>query len=370
MGKGTGKGSAKKREKIAGGFSRAELLAGLKRLSSVSMVVVGDAIIDRYIWGNVERISPEAPVPVLDVARAEDRLGGAANVAHNLARLGITVSLASVIGDDQEAESLRELLKDQGIGTRLLVVDRSRCTTVKTRVMAGQQQIVRIDHEQRHAIGKAGEKALIAGVVPGGKSELTSSAPGIVVSDYGKGVVTTDLLAAVAGVVERGGCVMVDPHPSNYARYTRLGMCKPNRKEAENATGIKITDNPTAAKAARALLSAWGCHTVVLSLGGGGVCIVESDAASGTVPAKAGGLLTESRLPPPIFLPTKARQVFDVSGAGDTLVAVFSAAKQAGLSTGLAGELANIASGVVVSQVGTVPITLAALTEEINQLGL
>ena len=143
---------------------------------------------------------------------------------------------------------------------------------------------------------------------------------------------------------------MVDPHPSNYARYRRLGMCKPNRKEAESATGIKIVDNDSAALAARSLLTVWGCHCVVLSLGAGGTCIVEE------------------RQPMPLFLPTKARQVFDVSGAGDTLAAVFAAAKHAGCTTAIAGELANLAASVVVSQIGTVPVTKELLLREIEQI--
>ncbi len=324
-------------------FTKDALKAALDKLAGVSMIVVGDAIVDRYIWGEVERISPEAPVPVLDVVNAEDRLGGAANVAHNLAQLGVSVSIAALVGDDDEAESFRELLSKQKINPDLLVVDKNRCTTVKTRVMAGQQQIVRIDHEVRAAASVDAQQQLA-------KIVLRVGDKGLVISDYGKGVVVPAVLEAVESVVLAGASVMVDPHPNNYERYRKLGMCKPNRKEAEAATGIRITDNESAAKAARSLLMNWGCSTVVLSLGGGGVCIVEQDSQT------------------PLFLPTKARQVFDVSGAGDTLVAVFAAGKQAGLSTAVSGELANLAAGVVVSQVGTVPVTKSLLIHEIEQI--
>lgn len=327
---------------VTGTFSKDALKAALDKLSGVSMIVIGDAIVDRYIWGEVERISPEAPVPILDVVKAEDRLGGAANVAHNLSQLGINVSLAALVGDDDEAESLRALLSSQKINPDMLVVDKERCTTVKTRVMAGQQQIVRIDHEVRASASQQAQQQLA-------KAVLKVGAKGLVVSDYGKGVVVPAVLEAIESVVISGASVMVDPHPSNYERYRKLGMCKPNRKEAEAATGIKITDNATAAQAAKILLSNWGCSTVVLSLGGGGVCIVENIN------------------PAPLFLPTKARQVFDVSGAGDALAAVFAACKHAGLSTAISGELANLAAGVVVSQVGTVPVTKALLEQAIEQ---
>lgn len=324
--------------------SREALTSALDRLTSLSMVVIGDAIVDRYVWGDVERISPEAPVPVLDVRKAEDRLGGAANVANNLAQLGVAVSLAALVGADDEAESLRDLLAKHRIGSDLLVADSSRCTTVKTRVMAGQQQIVRIDHEVRELPPVPVQQQLA-------RNALKLGDKGLFVSDYGKGAIGATVLEAVESAVLAGASVMVDPHPSNYSRYRKLGMCKPNRKEAESATGIKITDNASAAKAARALLTAWGCSTVVLSLGAGGVCIVEEGKEQ------------------PFFLPTKAQQVFDVSGAGDALAAVFAACKLAGVSTEVAGELGNLAASVVVSQVGTVPVTRELLLQEINSLG-
>jgi len=329
----------------------AQLLETLERIRDLPMVVIGDLILDRYIWGRVERISPEAPVPVVDVRRVEDRLGGAANVAHNLRAIGAKVSLCGFIGDDDEGKQVLALLEKEGIEKEGVMVDRGRPTSLKTRVIASRQQIVRIDREKKEGLGAAMREGFAAFV----QTHL-SGARGIVVSDYGKGVISEPLIRKLAEARAQGLLkinerpLVLDPHPANYSIYRDIPIVKPNRKEAEAAVGFTIVTRENAALAGEVLLKLWNSDMAMITMGEDGLVIMERGAKE------------------PLFLDTMAREVFDVSGAGDTVTSLFTAALAVGASPSVAGELANIGAGIVVSEVGTVAATTEKLTAEIRRL--
>lgn len=330
---------------------RKQILDTLERMKAVPVLVVGDIILDRYIWGDVHRISPEAPVPVVDVRRVENRLGGAGNAAQNLSNLGAKVALCGVVGADEEAELVRGLMKDRGIETGALIVAPDRPTSTKTRVVAQRQQIVRIDHEEK-TISDAAVRRRIAAAA----SEAIDSSRAVIISDYGKGVISPEVIAILEAARHeqkfslRARPLVVDPHPANYGIYGGMTVAKPNRREAELATGTKIVDRASAIDAARILLKLWKADVMLITLSEDGMVIAFSDDRA------------------PVHLPTVAREVFDVSGAGDTVTAVFTGALASGASPEHAGELANIAAGVVVSEVGTAPIMRDKLVAEIMQL--
>lgn len=333
--------------------SKEQLLTALKSIAGKKILLVGDLILDEYIWGGVTRISQEAPVPVVEVKKTEYRLGGAGNVAQNLANLGVTVYVAGLVGCDEEAKSMKLLMQKNNIKVDGVVQSDTRPTTIKTRVIAHQQQVCRIDKESR---AEAEESA--TSVLTNYVASMISQVDGVILSDYGKGVVTAPLLKVIESAHARGELNMnharpyaVDPSPTNYHLYSRMSFAKPNRGEAIKATGIEITDMNSAVDAATLLIRRWGAESMLISLGADGLVIVFAD-----------------RNKPPIVLPTFARRVFDVSGAGDCVTAVYTAALAAGRTPIVAGELANAAAGYVVSEVGTVAITKEALINEINHL--
>jgi rfaE bifunctional protein kinase chain/domain len=329
--------------------SHEELLDAVERLSKVNVLVVGDLILDRYVWGRVERISPEAPVPIVDVTRIEDRLGGAGNVVRNLRQLGVAVSVCGFVGDDQDGSTLLSLLAQEGLSRDGVLIDRSRPTTLKTRVIAHAQQVVRIDREKK-GLRELPLREGFAAVVDAHIDECDA----LVVSDYGKGTISNEVMQRIARAYETGRLgirsrpVVVDPHPANYENYRCITIAKPNRKEAEIATGVQIVDTESAFLAARRLKDRWEAEMMMVTLGEDGLVIV------GPGPDDA------------LSLPTRAVEVFDVSGAGDTVTAVFAAAMASGSSPSVSGELANIAAGIVVSEIGTFAITAEQLKDGIR----
>ncbi|MBX7136701.1 MAG: bifunctional hydroxymethylpyrimidine kinase/phosphomethylpyrimidine kinase [Oligoflexia bacterium] len=331
---------------------KADLIKILNKIRGLPILVVGDLMLDRYIWGAVERISPEAPVPVVRVNRVEDRLGGAGNVARNLARLGAQVHVAGLVGADEEGLTLLKIAERDGMNTRAILRDRSTPTTLKTRVIAHAQQVVRIDREEIGNSAKRMQRELVK-LVRAALPKMRA----LIVSDYGKGAIGQELMLFLAEAKERGQLGMrarpylLDPNPVNYEIYREVGVVKPNRKEAEEASGIKITDRATALKAARRLIENWQAEMVLLTLGERGLMIAPR------------GKRVE-----PIYLDTVAQEVHDVSGAGDTVTALFAAALSAGATPAQAGDLANIGAGIVVSEVGTVAIDPKKLISEIERL--
>jgi rfaE bifunctional protein kinase chain/domain len=327
-----------------------ELLETLEKMAGVPILVVGDILLDRYTWGKVDRISPEAPVPVVQVVRMEDRLGGAGNVVRNLVNIGAKVSVTGLIGDDADGQVVINLFKEAGADSSGVLVDSSRPTVLKSRVIAVTQQVVRIDREVLDPARPEISKKL-TGLI----QERIGDSRAVILSDYGKSAVTADVLQALTAAYDQGTLglksrpLFVDPHPRNYDRYRGMSVAKPNRKEAEAASGRGIKGIEDAFDAAGILLKKWGAEIMVITLGEGGMVVRRADTSDG------------------LHLETMAREVFDVSGAGDTVTAVFTAALAVGAGPVNAGILANIAAGIVVSEVGTAAIKLDKLREQVEK---
>ncbi len=312
------------------------------RFADAEILVVGDVMLDEYVWGEAGRISPEAPVPVLEVVRETVRLGGAANVARNIASLGGRARLLSVVGDDALAARLDALLRENGIAPGDLVTDPARPTTLKTRIIASRQQVVRVDRESRAALAERTRSE-----IRGRLRACLSTANGIVVSDYGKGVIDLELMRGLAGDArEHGVFVSVDPKESHFAQYRHVSLVTPNTLEASGAAGIPIRDVASLEAAGRKLLAELECEGVLVTRGPEGMSLF-----------RAGTETTH--------IPVMAREVYDVTGAGDTVIAAFTLARVAGASYEEAAVLSNAAAAVVVGKVGTAAVTPDELAAQI-----
>ena len=309
------------------------------------VLVAGDLMLDRYLWGEVSRISPEAPVPVLRLARQTEVAGGAANVARNLVGLGLTVSVAGITGDDAERAALLHQLARQGVETDCVIADPDRRTTTKTRLIGNHQQMLRIDAEETDAIGAAAEQALFDAVVT-----RLDAVDALLLSDYAKGVLTGGLCRRLIEAARgRGVPVLVDPKGRDFDRYAEATLITPNRAELAQAAGAPAADLDALLAAAAALRERLGLEQVILTLGELGLALVEG--------APDGGARR---------IPAVAREVFDVSGAGDTVIATIAAGRAAGLDAVDSAHLANLAAGVVVAKVGTAAISAAELAAAIS----
>ncbi len=312
-----------------------ELLA---RFRSASVLVVGDVMLDQFLVGRVDRISPEAPVPIVAFDHEEYRIGGAGNVAHNVAALGGRTDLAGLVGDDAGAARLSRELEARGVGTAGLVVDRQRTTTTKVRVVTTRnQQVARVDYETDHEATAAVEETLVGRAV-----ELAAGAGAIVVSDYLKGAITRALMARLALVArERGVPLLVDPKIPHIDFYGGATIIKPNHHEAEVATQRRIRTEEDARDAARAFRDRANCAGVLVTRGEHGMWLLH-DGFEG-------------------YLPATAREVADVTGAGDTVIAVLALALAAGANAAEAASLANHAAGLVVAKFGPATVSAAEL---------
>jgi rfaE bifunctional protein kinase chain/domain len=323
----------------------------LSAAESTRILVVGDVMLDQFIWGNVSRISPEAPVPVVDFARESFMPGGAANVARNLVSLATPAELFGAIGSDDAADRLVKLLAEQKIGCDGLVRNAARHTSIKTRIVAHQQQVVRVDRETRGGLDGKTTASLLAEF----KRKITR-ADAVIIGDYGKGVVTQPLLDDIKKICrERGVWLSLDPKPVHQLDLTGLSLITPNRKEAfELANLLDDTKNPNPLadahlmQVAEQLLS--GLHPALLLITLGEL-----------------GMLLCQRGQKPFHIPTVAQEVFDVSGAGDTVIATFTLAVAAGASPVEAAILSNHAAGIVVGKVGTATTTPDELLESFSQ---
>ncbi len=317
-----------------------EILAALvgKRLA-----VVGDGMLDRFLWGRVDRISPEAPVPVVSLERETLKLGGAANVAGNIRALGAEVALVSVCGRDEPADRLRELLAERGIDPAGLLALPDRPTTVKTRIIAGSQQVVRADRESREPLGAGDIERLLAGLRSLGRLD------GLVLSDYGKGVLTAECLRlCLAHARDLGIVAVVDPKNGDFRQYHGATSLTPNQREAALACAREIVDDADLGGVGRTLLQRTGAVAILITRGEHGMALFE-----------AGG--------DEHHLPTEATEVFDVTGAGDTVIATYTSALVAGASFLEAAGLANHAAGLAVRELGTAAITAAELAEAMER---
>jgi rfaE bifunctional protein kinase chain/domain len=305
----------------------------LGNFSGKRVAVVGDLMLDRYYWGSVHRVSPEAPVPVVEVDTESVRFGGAANVANNIQALGGRAFLVGLVGDDHPGAIFTKMLGDQGLDAGGVIIDGARPTTIKTRVIASGQHVVRIDNESKQDCPESLQNRLIEAV----RSNMRSL-DGIIIEDYNKGVVTGDLIhAVIAAANEHGKPVTVDPKFNNFFEYKNVTVFKPNRREVEEALGRKLNTPGEVERAGKSLLESLHARNVLLTRGEDGMSLFRSD---GTV----------------THLPTTAGVVQDVSGAGDTVISTLTMALVAGGDIMESCILANCAGGVVVGAVGIVPI--------------
>ncbi|TVQ85824.1 MAG: D-glycero-beta-D-manno-heptose-7-phosphate kinase [Chromatiaceae bacterium] len=306
------------------------------------LLLVGDLMLDRYLWGQVSRISPEAPVPVLHLTREDAVAGGAANVARNLVGLGCQVELAGVIGHDAAGDDLLAALTDLGIDTETVLVQPGRATTNKTRVIGGQQQMLRIDAEVVTPLTVAAEQALFAAC-----TARLEAVDALLLSDYAKGVLTGGLCQRLIQAAHAAGRpVLIDPKGADFDRYQGATLMTPNRAELALATGTDAADLDALFAAGGRLRARLGLEQLVLTLGELGLALLGADGVT--------------------RIPALTREVFDVSGAGDTVIATIAAARLAGLDPIDSAHLANLAAGVVVGKVGTAAIDRAELAAAIS----
>jgi D-beta-D-heptose 7-phosphate kinase/D-beta-D-heptose 1-phosphate adenosyltransferase len=308
------------------------------RFAERTILVVGDAMVDEYVWGDAARISPEAPVPIVDVVRESLRLGGAANVARNIVSLGGKAELVSLAGRDSRADALRSLLAEEGIPAEGLLEDPGRPTTLKTRILASRQQIVRVDRESQAPLTGAVRERLLARLV-----DRIPSVDGVVVSDYGKGVIDLGVMEEVGRAARANGkFVAVDPKESHFPQYRHVSVVTPNVPEASRAARIPIKDLESLERAGRHLLEELAAEGVLITRGPEGMSLFRAGI-------------------PTCHIPVLAREVYDVTGAGDTVVATLTLARVAGATLEQAALLSNAAAAVVVGEIGTGAVTVEEL---------
>ena len=308
-----------------------EICRAMKRSA---IAVVGDLMLDRYVWGQVDRISPEAPVPVVAVEETNVRPGGAANVAWNLVSLGSRVRLVGVLGSDIRAREVKSLLAEKGLSTAFLITDRSRVTTEKIRIVAHNQQVVRADFESSGEIARHTFGRLRSAV-----KKAVSGAQVVVVSDYGKGVVTASLMDLLRELCRRRRIPMlVDPKEGHFSLYRGAFVVTPNKKEAGGFYNVKVRSDQELETVGRSLLRDLEAEAILVTRGEEGMTLFERDRRTH-------------------HFPTRASEVYDVTGAGDTVISVLAAALAAGASLWEAIETANVAAGIVVRELGTAVVT-------------
>jgi len=320
-------------EKISAGFSQSRVL------------VIGDLILDQFVWGRVSRISPEAPVPVVEVDRETQYPGGAANVARNLREFTPHAAVLGIIGTDPAAHTLKRLLTDEGIHIDGLQQDPDYHTIVKMRIIARHQQVVRVDREQKLRPTQAQFDRAVAAL-----EGMLPRLDAVIVEDYGKGLIQQGFADEITVRVRAAGKLLaIDPSPHNPLRWHGASVMKPNRSEAFAAAGrphsepVDPVENDEAVReVGRILLEKWECEILLMTLGEQGMMLFRPGEA-------------------PYHTPTRAKEVFDVSGAGDTAVALFTLALSAGASAGEAAEISNHASGIVVGKLGTATVNPAEL---------
>ena len=322
--------------------SVSELINGFSRLK---VLIIGDLMIDSYTWGRVSRISPEAPVPVVNVIRRESRLGGAGNVVLNIASLGATAVICSVIGDDAPGRELQKIILDSNLSTEGLIVESGRMTTVKERIIAGSQQVVRVDSETENSISLSSQQALLAHI-RGSISDVDV----IIFEDYDKGVLSAELIQSVISMAKENNIpTVVDPKRKNFFAYEGATLFKPNLHELRDGLGLMPTDFDAdhLAETVRKFKVSQEFSGVFVTLSERGVYIdFENDQH---------------------LIPAHIRQISDVSGAGDTVISIAACVLALGGSTEQIASLANLGGGLVCESLGVVPIDLALLRKEAGQ---
>ena len=304
----------------------------ISRFKDKNILVIGDIILDHYIWGRVSRISPEAPVPVVEVTRESFLLGGAANVAHNIVTLGGRASVIGINGQDIAGEALMNILSQKGVNCDGIFTE-NRPTTVKTRVIAHNQQVVRFDREDRKYV----DGKILKGIL-GYINSVLFRYDAVIVSDYQKGMISQELIRDIVKKAKpREMFIAVDPKVGHFDFYKGVSLITPNVMEASSGSNIEIKDDKTLLKAGRSLLKKLSCKAVLITRGEQGMSLFEKNKIT--------------------HIPTVARKVYDVTGAGDTVISAFALASASGANMEEAAVIANHAAGIVVGEVGTAVAT-------------
>ena len=306
----------------------------IQAMSERKIVVLGDVMLDEFVWGDVTRISPEAPVPVVDIRRESVHLGGAANVLANVVALGAKACVVGVVGNDSAGERLRASLKEasQLQADDYLILDENRPSTTKTRIIAHNQLVVRADREHRGPVNGLVEARIIETL-----KQAIENADALVVSDYDKGVVTPRILREILPLAHSRIPVLIDPKIRNFLHYQPASLITPNHHEALRMSDLEADSDDGLHRAARVIREKLNCDAVLITRGDRGIMLLEGDND-------------------PVFVGTAAREVYDVTGAGDTVIATLAAALSAGATMLEAANLANHAAGVVVGKVGTATV--------------
>ena len=333
---------------INGNYYQSDILrAHIDRFSGAKVFVIGDIIMDRYIWGDVSRISPEAPVPVVDVRMENNMLGGAANVIRNIAALGARPVLCGVVGEDETGQEILLEIEKMGLKRDGIVREKGRITGIKTRVVAHNQQVVRFDRESRKEISPASIEKILTYI----KTNI-HEIDAIVISDYGKGVISGRIMNGLTALIgppsERSVILSVDPKTGNFEYYQGVDIITPNHHEAGLFCGMEIVDEETLLRAGTIMLERLRCRSVLITQGKDGMTLFEKE-----------GKITH--------IPTVAKKVFDVTGAGDTVIGTISLALAAGLDLKSAAILSNFAAGIVVGEVGTSAVNAKDLKEALTK---
>jgi D-beta-D-heptose 7-phosphate kinase/D-beta-D-heptose 1-phosphate adenosyltransferase len=312
---------------------KSSILEAIHRFERCRVLVLGDVMLDVFVWGKVRRISPEAPVPVVEVREETKLLGGAANVVHNLATLKGKVSIAGLIGSDSSGRDVVKLFRQNGVSTAGLIVEESRPTSVKTRIIAHNQQVVRFDREHVSPIERDSQKRALSYIC-----KNLDQVDAIIISDYGKGMVTSELMDAIRSISSSPSLpIIVDPKVNHTDCYHDVFMITPNELEASQMSGIEIKDEETLIQAGGSLMDRLQCQSVLVTRGEEGMSLFQRDQDT-------------------VHIPTVARRVYDVTGAGDTVIATITLGIIAGLSPVESAILANLAAGIVVGEVGTATV--------------
>ncbi len=329
-------------------FEIPALQRAIAAFAKARVLIIGDAMLDEYLTGDAERISPEAPVPVVTVESERHLVGGAGNVARNIAALGGSPVLVGIRGDDAPGDDMERCLEQEGVFFSLLPV-KNRPTTTKTRVLARRQQVVRIDREDTSPLHSAWTQKLLALAA----KELPESGA-LVISDYGKGLISTELMQGLQNLLRSTGKkipVLVDPKPCNFSLYTGVSLLTPNAKETSESVNMPTRTSQEIVRAGREIIARLGCEQLVTTLGGQGMAVFES----------AGQVR---------HIPTVAQQVFDVTGAGDTVISTLALGLATGQSLLVSCLLANHAAGIVVGQIGAATASVKTLAEAVDMLPL
>ncbi len=313
----------------------------IDKLSNVRIFVIGDVMLDIFLYGKVNRISPEAPVPVVNITHEKKLPGGAANVALNLRELGVSVTLLGLIGGDEEGKFLENYLHNRQINTFL--INDGRPTTVKTRIIAGSQQVVRVDKEVSHNLSDKKEAKIINYL-----EKHINDFDGIIISDYAKGMITRKLIKKVVELCKKNDKIItVDPKIENFYHYKEVTTLTPNNKEASTATGIEIKDEKSLIKCGNHILKKLNAKSLIITRGEKGMTIFENSEVE--------------------HLPALAKEVFDVTGAGDTVISVVSSMLALKAPLKVAAVLSNIAAGIVVGKIGTATVSVEELKKGVDE---